>query len=371
MRHLFVTNDFPPKRGGIESYLLGLCRGLDPADVIVAAPTRPGQEEVDAALPFRVERMGRRYLRPNRSLVDRLESLAREADAVHVLQALPLGRLAHRGRFEVPVTVFAHGSEILVPSRVPFVRRSLRKVLRRADLVVAASAFTADAVRDVAGVGSTVIHPPVDVERFSLGVAGSTVLAEHGLGGRFVVLFVGRLVKRKGAEVLVRAMVHLRHGTALIVGSGPEEASLRRLARELDVADRVVFAGHVPDPELPAHYAAGDVFCMPCTDRYGGADTEGFGIVYLEAAASGLPSVAGRCGGSVEAVRDGETGVILDDVRPEPLAEALEALRTDSGRRLRLAAAGRAWAEELSQTAQAERLTDAVRALRETDDDPG
>lgn len=364
MRHLFVTNDFPPKRGGIESYLLGLCRGLDPRDVIVVAPRRRGHEEADAAMPFRVERMEGRYLRPSRGLVGRLEPLTKEADAVHVLQALPLGRIVRRGRFEVPVTVFAHGSEILVPSRVPFARWSLRRVLRGADLVVAASAFTADRVRDVAGVEATVIHPPVDVERFSLDVAGSTVRAEHGLGGRFVVLFVGRLVKRKGAEVLVRAMGHLRETVALIVGSGPEEASLRRLARELGVADRVVFTGHVPDEELPAHYAAGDVFCMPCTDRYGGADTEGFGIVYVEAAACGLPSVAGRCGGSVEAVRDGETGIILDEVGPRRVAEALEGLRTDPSGRIRLGAAGRAWAEELSERAQAGRLTDAVRAIQ-------
>lgn len=364
MRHLFVTNDFPPKRGGIESYLLGLCRGLDSEEVIVAAPARPGHEDVDAALPFRVERPGRRYLRPTRRLIRHLEPLAREVDAVHVLQALPLGRLAHRARFDAPVTVFAHGSEILVPARIPLLRRSVRKVLRSADLVVAASGFTADVVRRVAGVEATVVHPPVDVERFSLGVSGSAVRAEHGLGGRFVILFVGRLVKRKGAEVLVRAMARLRRSVALIVGSGPEEASLRRLAQELGVADRVVLVGHVPDDELPAYYAAADVFCMPCTNRYGGADTEGFGIVYLEAAASGLPAVAGRCGGSVEAVRDSETGVILDEVRPRRLAEVLEELRADAGRRLRLGANGRAWAEELSQTAQAGRLTEAVRALR-------
>lgn len=363
MRHLFVTNDFPPKRGGIESYLLGLCTGLPPRDVTVLAPARPGHEEVDAALPFSVERLGHRYLRAGRRVVRRVEDLARGADVVHVLQALPLGRLAHRARLEVPLTVFVHGAEILVPARIPLARGSLLKVLTSADLVVAASGFTRGAVERVSRVRAVVVHPPVDVERFSLEVSGSRVRAAHDLGGRFVVLFVGRLVKRKGAEVLVRAMRHLPRGVALVVGSGPEEASLRRLTDELGVGSRVVFAGHVPDEELPGYYAAGDVFCMPCIDRFGGADTEGFGIVYVEAAACGLPSVAGRCGGSVEAVRDGETGVILDEVTPRRLAEELEGLRADASLRLRLGAAGRAWAESLSQTSQARRLTDAVAAL--------
>jgi phosphatidylinositol alpha-1,6-mannosyltransferase len=172
-------------------------------------------------------------------------------------------------------------------------------------------------------------------------------------------------VKRKGAETLVRAAADLPRGTAvLVVGSGPEDATLRRVAEDLELTERVRFCGRVPDGELPAFYAAADVFCMPCSDRYGGADTEGLGIVYLEAAASGLPAVAGRCGGSVEAVLDGITGVVLDDPSPEGLAKALRALAKDGALRARLGAAGRERAEAtFAPSVQASNLEKAVSSL--------
>lgn len=371
MKHLFVSNDFPPKVGGIESYLSTLCKGFDPADVIVLAPAREGYQEVDAALPYSVVRVPGSYLRAKLPVYKAILAAVEEhgVDVVHYLAALPLGRLGAGVRRETstPYTVVAHGSgEILVPARVPFARRALRDVLVKADLVLPVSAFTQEAVAKVTeGRARThVLHPSVDVDRFSLEVSGASVRTRHRLGGRFVVLFVSRLVKRKGADTLIRALAAFRDCLALVVGDGPEAKGLERLAREMEVEDRVFFIGAVSDEDLPEYYAAADVFCMPCTTRFGGLDTEGFGIVYLEAQASGLPCIAGRCGGSAEAVEDRVSGFVLDEPDARAVALAIRRLRKDPVLCARLGGAGRERAEFLfSPHAAAEELNAAVEEI--------
>jgi phosphatidyl-myo-inositol dimannoside synthase len=370
LRHLIITNDFPPKTGGIETYILGLCAGLDPSAVTVIAPARAGYQEVDDRLPYSVVRIKRRRLQPSPAITRSVRRTisARKPDAIHLANALPLGRFASRIREQtrVPVTVFAYGSEIIVPSRMPLVRGKLRKVLTSVDLVVVASEFTNKALGEITeGKARTcVVYPSVDPGRFSLAVSGARIRARHNLKDRFVALFVGRLVKRKGAETLVRAIAEMPDAVAVICGGGPEEAALKRLVDELECADRVILAGLVPDAELPEYYAAADVFCMPCSERYRGSDTEGFGIVYIEAAACGLPCVAGVCGGSVEAVVDGETGIILPEPSPRDVAVALGRLAADDTMRARLGAAGRERAETLfSPLTQAAQLEQALGEL--------
>ena len=349
MRHLFVTNDFPPKLGGIESYLTSLAKGFDPRDITVVAPTREGFEKVDAALPYEVIRIRGTYLRATRDVFRVVAEAARRtrADAVHFLAALPLGRLGPRIRDAtgIPFTVVAHGTgEVLVPSRLPFARKALREVLEAADIVFTNSEFTQGHVdRITDGRAATVVlYPTVDTERFSLAVGGGHVREEHALGAQFVVLFVSRLVKRKGADIAIRACAALEDDVALlVVGDGPERKSLERLTRELDAEDRVVFAGSVDEEDLPAYYASSDVFCMPCSERFRGLDTEGFGIVYLEAQASGLPCIAGECGGSVEAVEDGLTGIVLKDSTAKAVASEIKKLLRDPALSAKLGAAGR------------------------------
>jgi phosphatidylinositol alpha-1,6-mannosyltransferase len=353
MRHLFVTNDFPPKLGGTESYLVNLCAGFAPNDVAVVAPAREGHESVDASIAYKVFRIEGNYLRASDAVRDRVIRSVHEhsADVTHFLQTVPLGRLAApvREATRTPVTIVTHGTgDLLVPARTPVVRRVARQALCSADLVLANSNFTREAVvRFTKGRARriAVLRPSVDTTRFSLEISGARVRAKHSLGARFVVLFVSRLVKRKGAEALLRAMPGVPRATALIVGAGPEEKSLRRLARELDLGERAIFAGSIPDDELPAYYAAADVFCMPGAERLRGLDVEGFGVVYLEAAATGLPAVAGDSGGTAEAVLDGETGVVLDESTPPAIAEALRLLQQDGAMRARLGAAARARAE--------------------------
>ena len=317
------------------------------------APAREGHEDVDRFLPYDVVRLPGAYLRATTSVRDAIVDTARtcDADAVHFLAALPLGRLGPHVREATgaPFTVVAHGTgEILLPSRVPFARQALRKVLVSADVVLPVSEFTRAAVDKLTkGRAKTWLIPPaVDVDRFSLDVSGAAVRGEHSLGGRFVVLFVSRLVKRKGADILIRAAAAIPDVVVLLGGDGPERATLVRLVRELGVADRVIFVGLIPDDRLPEYYAAADAFCMPCTDRYGGLDTEGFGVVYLEAQASGLPTIAGHCGGSAEAVLDRVTGYVLADPTPRSVGTAILELRKDRAIAMKLGGAGRARMEQ-------------------------
>jgi phosphatidyl-myo-inositol dimannoside synthase len=326
-----------------------LCTGFDPDDVAVIAPARADAAEADEALDYAVVRVPGKYLRATKETYAALRTTTDdfEPDAVHFLAALPLGRLGSRLRKEtgVPFTVVAHGTgEILLPSRVPLARQALRKVLVEADVVLPVSEFTREAVdRVTKGKARTALLPPsVDIERFSLEVSGARVREEIGFGGAFVVLFLSRLVKRKGADILLRAVAAVKGVHAIIAGDGPERSSLERLARELEITDRVIFTGLVPEESLPEYYAAADVFCMPCTNRYGGIDTEGFGVVYLEAQASGLPCVAGRCGGSAEAVEDGVTGIVIDDPTPTTVGAPLLDLGRDVVARAKLGGAGRA-----------------------------
>lgn len=311
------------------------------------------------------------YLRGGRDVRNAITETVRrrDVDAVHFLAALPLGRLGPRLREDtgVPFTVVAHGTgEILLPARVPGVRQALRRVLVSADVVFANSGFTRSAVdRITKGRAKTALLPPtVDPVRFSLDVSGATLRTEYGLGSRFVVLFLSRLVKRKGADVVISAIAATQGTVGIVAGDGPERASLVRLARELDVTDRLIFTGLVPDERLAEYYAAADVFCMPCTDRYGGLDTEGFGVVYIEAQATGLPCIAGRCGGSVEAVEDGVSGYVIDDPSPAQVAAALTELQKDPALCARLGGAGRARVEAgFVPEVAAARLEEAIAAL--------
>jgi phosphatidylinositol alpha-1,6-mannosyltransferase len=185
---------------------------------------------------------------------------------------------------------------------------------------------------------------------FRPGSGGDEVRARLGIGDRPVVVCVSRLVPRKGQDVLVRALPAIRArvpGTVLLlVGGGPYRPTIERLARENDVADAVICTGSVPWEDLPAHYDAGDVFAMPCRTRGGGLDVEGLGIVFLEAAACGLPVVAGNSGGAPDAVLPGETGELVRGADVEAVGRAVAGLLEDRERAKRLGVRGREWVSE-------------------------
>jgi phosphatidylinositol alpha-1,6-mannosyltransferase len=353
---VLVTNDFPPKVGGIQSYLWELWRRLPPASFAVLTTRYPGDRAFDAAQPFRIARTGRRVLVPTPGLARRIRALAAEVGAAFAVldPALPLGLVGPR--LGLPYVVVLHGAEVTVPGRLPGTRGPLAGVLRGAALVVAAGHYPlAEAERAARRPLPAVVVPPgVDTGRFRpLTPAARTAARAHfGLPpdpDAEVVAFVSRLVPRKGADTLIRAAARLAPSRPRLVvavaGAGRDRPRLERLAARLDAPVR--FCGRVPDAELPAFYGAADVFVMACRDRWGGLEQEGFGIVFLEAAACGVPVVAGRSGGAAEAVVDGTTGVVLDDPRDDAaLADVLAGLLADPARRRAMGEAGRRRAVE-------------------------
>jgi phosphatidylinositol alpha-1,6-mannosyltransferase len=363
---LLVTNDFPPKIGGIQSYLHELWRRLPPEDASVLTTRHAGDGPWDAAQPFEVVRARERQFFPTRSLATRIDERARAVGASVVLLDpwLPLGQLGPR-LTAAPYVVVVHGAEVTVPGRLPGSRQLGRRVLRGAAGVVAAGHYPAREAERVAGkpLRGVVVPPGVDVERFHPLDADGRRAARHELGldpDRPLVVGVSRLVPRKGFDVLIDAVAGLPGVQFAIAGGGRDRSRLARRAERRGVGDRVRFLGRVPDDQLPRLYACADAFSMPCRDRWGGLEAEGFGIVFLEAAAAGVAAVAGRSGGSHEAVVDGETGFVVDGGARE-VRRALATLLADDARRRRMGQAARARAvAEFSYDGLAARLAPVV-----------
>lgn len=320
--HLLVTNDFPPKVGGIQSYLWELWRRLPPAATTVLTTPYSGSEAFDAVSPIRIVRTPDKVLLPHPGLARRINRLAQEVDASLVVldPVLPLGALAPQ--IERPIAYVLHGAEITVPGRLPGSAQLMGSLLRRADLVIAAGGYPLAEAQRCAGrrLNSVVIPPGVDTERFIPISHDERRTTRRRLGlpeDARIVTAVSRLVPRKGFDMVIRAAARLAPARpdllVAIAGSGRDEARLKRLATSLGAP--VAFMGRIPDEDLAAFHACGDVFAMLCHDRWFGLEQEGFGIVFLEAASCGVPQLAGRSGGSHEAVEHGVTGSVVDDPR--------------------------------------------------------
>lgn len=369
MSHLLVTNDFPPKTGGIQSYLWELWRRIDPASFTVLTPAHPGSDAWDAEQPFRVVRTPRRVLLPTPALARSIDELAAATGASLVLldPALPVGLVGPR--LDRPYGVVLHGAEVTVPGRLPVTSSLLGQVLRGASEVVAAGGYPAAEGERAAGrpLPVTVIPPGVDTRRFvPLGAearAKARALFDLPADGR-VVVSVSRLVPRKGMDVLISAAARLAPTRPDLVvaigGTGRDRARLERLVDRTGAPVRLL--GRVPDADLPALYGCADVSAMLCRDRWAGLEQEGFGIVFVEAAACGVPVVAGASGGAAEAVEDGRTGLVVGDPRDAgAVAGALVRLLDDPAVATGLGRAGRQRAEaELSYDVLAARLRHVV-----------
>ena len=351
MRTLVVTNDFPPRPGGIQAYVHGLAGRLPGDEVVVYAPAWRGAAAFDAEQRFPVVRHPTSLMLPVPEVLRRARSLARAegCDRVWFGAAAPLALLARPLGLDRAVAS-THGHEVGW-ARLPGARSALRRIGRDVDVVTYLGDYTRRRIAPAVGPGARLERLPsgVDTSVFRPGAGGAEVRRRHGLADRPVVVCVSRLVPRKGQDVLVRALPELRRrvpGTVLLlVGGGPDLPRLRRLAAEHGVADDVVLTGSVPWPELPAHYDAGDVFAMPCRTRRAGLEVEGLGIVFLEASATGLPVVAGRSGGSPDAVLDGRTGSVVDGRSVVEVTDAVAGLLADPDRARAMGRAGRAWVE--------------------------
>jgi phosphatidylinositol alpha-1,6-mannosyltransferase len=372
MKHVLVTNDFPPKIGGIQSLLWEWWRRLPPSSFAVLTSPYRGAGGFDAAQAFRVERVSEPVLLPHPLMVHRVDRLARDfgADLVVLDPAVPLGLIGPS--LALPYDVVLHGSEVTVPGRLPGSRQALAHVLRHARHIVAAGGYPAAEAERAAGrsLPITVVPPGVDVERFRPLGAAEREAARRDLGlpvDAELVVAVSRLVPRKGFDTAIRAVARLaptRPDLVLaIAGGGRDEHRLRRLAEELRAPVR--FLGRVSNDDLPRLYGCADLSTMLCRNRWAGLEQEGFGIVFVEAAACGVPQIAGDSGGAAEAVADGETGIVVR--RPDDAALAAEAIRElldDDARRAAMGRASRRRAvEEFSYDVLAERLGRALGAL--------
>ncbi|MBA3509682.1 MAG: glycosyltransferase family 4 protein [Thermoleophilaceae bacterium] len=373
MRHLLVTNDFPPKVGGIQSYLWELWRRLPSDQVTVLTTPYEGSPAFDAAQDYRIERVNRSILLPTAELRRRVCTLADEVGAGLVVldPALPIGMLGPR--LDRPYAVVLHGAEITVPARLPVSRRALARVLARARHVISSSAYAESEARRVMGDAmppTTLVSPGVDHERFRPLSAEERHKARADFGldqDGCLVVSVSRLVPRKGMDTLIKAAARLAsnhpHLSVAIAGSGRDRDRLERLVKRSGAPVRLL--GSVPDDKLPALYGCGDVFAMVCRERWGGLDQEGFGIVFLEAAACGVAQVAGASGGAGDAVADGETGlVVAEPGEPEAVAAALERLIEDPALRRRMGESARRRAvDEFSYDLLASQLQQTLTAL--------
>ena len=372
MKHLLATNDFPPKIGGIQSLLWEWWRRL-PADAftVLTSPYR-GDRAWDAEQPYRVVRTREPVLLPHPWMVRQINGLAAKTGAELVVldPAVPLGIVGPS--LKLPYAVVLHGAEVTVPGRLPISKQVLGHVLRGAEQIIAAGGYPAAEAIHAAGreLPITVVPPGVDTARFRPLTTDERAAARHRHGiprDARLVVGVSRLVPRKGFDVAIRAIAQLAPTMPDLIlaisGAGRQLERLQTLAVEL--AAPVRFLGRVDNDDLPGLIGCADVFTMLCRNRWGGLEQEGFGIVFVEAAAAGVAQVAGRSGGAHEAVAHGETGLIVDNPTDvAAVAEALRQLLNDEALRDRMGVAARQRAIcEFSYDVLAERLGRALKAL--------
>ena len=352
---LLVTNDFPPRPGGIQQFVHNLAVRQPTGSVVVYCSQWRGSADFDAVQPFPVIREDTSVLLPTPRVARRAAAIAREhgCDTAWFGAAAPLALLADGLRRRAGITwavAQTHGHEVGWAA-LPGGRAALKRIARGVDVVTYLSEYQRVRLAPLMQGRTTMRHlaPGVDVEKFRSDVDGTAVRDRYGLGERPVVVCVSRLVPRKGQDTLIRAFPdvvrQVPDAMLLIVSGGPYRDKLKALARDSGVGEHIVFTGSVPYDELPTYYAAGDVYAMPCRTRGRVLDVEGLGIVYLEASASGKPVVAGDSGGAPDAVLDGETGYVVGGRDVTTLAKRLVELLDDRALAAGMGAAGRAWAE--------------------------
>jgi len=391
---MIVTNDFPPRSGGIQSFVHALATQLPAGQVVVYAPSWTGAAEFDARQPFPVVRHPTSLMLPVPSVARRARAILTEhgCDAVLFGAAAPLGLLAPalRRAGARRIVALTHGHEAGWAA-LPGARLLLRRIGEHVDALTYLGEYfrirLTRALSPAAAARMVRLAPGVDNESFRPGAGGAAIRARLGIPlDAPVVLCVSRMVPRKGQDTLIQAWPRVLAGLAsatvptvpaaataaaaatappaatapatpaaatvpaarpvlLLVGDGPYASELRRLARRKQVADSVIFAGSVRWEDLPAYYDAGTIFAMPCRTRRGGLDVEGLGIVYLEASAAGLPVIGGDSGGAPDAILPGETGYVIDGRDQAVLVQRLVELLSDPHGAATMGEKGIAWVD--------------------------
>jgi phosphatidylinositol alpha-1,6-mannosyltransferase len=380
MRHALLSEQWFPNIGGsIQLFDAIYGRSMPPGDFVhVIAGDSRGASAHDATYPRPVTRFDatrHEWLHPEstlayaRMLGAALRVCARERiEILHCARVIPeglVGMAVHRA-LGVPFTVWAHGEEVSMYMRYAVKRRLMPRVFGAARAVLVNSHFTRGKALIAGAPEATlrVVHPTVDAEVFEGPFDTSDLAARFETAGHRILLTVGRLTQRKGHDVMLRALARLRDQGALgptrwlVLSEGEREGELKALTRALHLDDVVRWVGPVSRQELPRYYALADLFVMP-NRTLGDADVEGFGIVFLEASAAGVPVIGGRSGGVPDAVDDGVTGLLVDGASEQEVADAIHALLSDDARRAAMGQAGRTWAKRFSREEAALRVREA------------
>jgi phosphatidylinositol alpha-1,6-mannosyltransferase len=368
VRTLVVTNDFPTRQGGIESFVHALCVRFPPGEVVVHTAAMPGDAAVDAALPFPVVRDPTGTLLPTPAASRRIVATLRDYGCDRVLfgAAASLGLLAPalREAGATRIVGLTHGHEVWWAA-VPGARQALRRIGEGCDVLTYVSRWCRDriapALDEAAAARMQPLSPGVDTSLYRPGAGGAQLRAEEGIAvDRPVLLCVARLVPRKGQDTLIAALPRIRDAVPgvllVLVGGGPYRRALEEQAARAGVAGAVRFVGPVPWERTRAWFDAGDVFAMPCRTRLAGLEPEAFGIVFLEAQASGLPVIVGDSGGAPETVDHGVTGFVVDPHLPQAVAALAVRLLTDPQRAREMGRRGREWARRFEWDEVAARL---------------
>ena len=355
-RTLVITNDFPPRPGGIQTFGYEIVRRFDPESVTVLTSNWEGAAEFDAAQDFKIVRANTQTLVPSKSTLSMAREIVVAENITRVLfgAAAPLGLLAAplRKLGVTNIVGMTQGHETGW-AMTPGTRQALRKIGNDTDYLTYISEYThkkiAKALSPSAAARMRRIVPGVDSTEFSPDNLSSGIQLRTELGwiDRPVIVCVSRLMARKGQDELIRALPIIQQTVAnaslIIVGDGPYRKDLERLVKKLGLENFVHLTGKVSQAKLSKWYAAGDVFAMPCRTRMGGWDVEGLGIVFLEGSATGLPVIVGDSGGAVDAVIDGETGYLVDGTNTAEIAGRIAYLFANPDIAKKMGEAGRNW----------------------------
>ena len=376
-RTLVITNDFPPRPGGIQSFVHGLVLRQPAESIVVFAPRWADDDRFDRHQPFPVIRYPHSLMLPTPSVLRRAKQIAKSHACDRVLfgATAPLAIMSKslkKAGIERIVGI-THGHEAAW-SITPGGRAIMRRIGASSDLITYLGEYTrariANAIGPLAASRMRRLVPGVEEATFTPAnrPLGVDVKRRWGLANRKVIVCVSRLMPRKGQDTLIRALPtirrHVPEAALMIVGGGPYRRRLERLIEKTGQARSVVLTGSVETEHLPAFYAAADVFAMPCRTRNGGLDVEGLGIVYLEASATGVPVIAGSSGGAPDAVVEGQTGFVVDGESPAASAVRIVELLRDPQLARAMGASGREWIETAWRWPQiASRLTDMLEGV--------
>lgn len=355
-RTLIITNDFPPRPGGIQTFGYEIAKRFEPGSVTVLTSNWEGALEFDAAQKFKVIRAGTRTLLPSKRTLRMAQEIVESEDITRVLfgAAAPLGLLAEplRKSGVKSITGMTHGHETGW-AMTPGTRQLLRKIGNDTDFLTYISEYThrkiAKALSPEASKRMRRITPGVDIAEFSPGnaSAGKRLRESLGWSERPVIVCVSRIMARKGQDELIRALPKIHESTPeaslIIVGDGPYRKKVEHFVSSLGLENFVHLTGKVSQGDLSKWYAAGDIFAMPCRTRVGGWDVEGLGIVFLEGSATGLPVVVGDSGGAIDAVIHGETGFLVNGRDTDGIADRVSYLLNNPVAAKAMGEAGRNW----------------------------